>query len=93
MATAEDVKVGDVVVWISELRVEHDALVTAVWPWGNQGGPPSLNLVFVAKDENKSDNYGRQVERSTSVPHESRQPRFGHPEDKNPIGYCWKLKA
>lgn len=40
--------------------------------------PPSLNLVFVSDDMAKDDSYGRQIERETSVVHQSRQPAHGN---------------
>lgn len=40
--------------------------------------PPSLNLVFVSDDTSKDDSYGRQIERETSIVHQSRQPAHGN---------------
>lgn len=54
----------------------HKALVTAVW--GNPDDNPSLNLVYVSADETKTDQYGRQIERKTSIVHESRQGAHGN---------------
>lgn len=59
----EDLKVGDVVIYIDTLRKVHFGLVTAVW---NQA---YINLVYLSDDEAKHDSYGRQIERdATSVP-------------------------
>lgn len=43
---------------------------------------PSINVVFVVSDEAKTDSYGRQIDRATSVPH--RQLQSAH-------GYYWTL--
>src|SRR5574341_150125 len=40
--------------------------------------PPSINVVYVANDETQNDSYGRQIARSTSVPHQSVQPAPGY---------------
>lgn len=61
------VKIGDSVTFIDSLRNEIPALVTAVW------GSTCINLVYVSTDTNKSDSYGRQIERFTSVMHKSCQ--------------------
>lgn len=42
---------------------------------------PSVNLVYVSNDSTQTDSYGRQIARSTSVPHQSVQPA---------PGYYWK---
>lgn len=68
----KDLKIGDSIVFLDEHRVEHPALVTNVWQ--SSGGLPGCNLVFVVDDETKTDPYGRQIERRTSIVHESVQP-------------------
>ncbi len=79
---AKELNVGDAVVWIDEHRVEHPALVTRVWPqMSGDAREPGVNLVFVVKDESKTDPYGRQIERRTSVCHSTVQPAGA---------YCWK---
>ena len=69
-------KVGDAVRFTDELRQEHTALLTAV-----HGFPddlhPAVNLVYVSADESKTDPYGRQVDRRTSVVHRSKQSAAG----------------
>jgi hypothetical protein len=51
-------------------------------PAYGQTGMPGCNLLFIAKDSAKFDNYGRQLERATSVVHKSRQTA--------PANYwCW----
>lgn len=39
---------------------------------------PSINLVHISREEEKTDTYGRQIERATSVPHESTQTANGY---------------
>lgn len=68
------VGIGDVVVYVDPVRVEHKALVTAVW--GNEE-PCSVNLVCVSPDEGETDNYGRQIRRDTSVMPEALQAAPG----------------
>jgi len=67
-------QVGDVVVYTDHQAREHNALVTSAW--GEETG--SLNLVYASSDEGKTDSYGRQIERDTSVPHQSTQPAPGN---------------
>lgn len=56
------VKVGSVVKYFDEHNAEHNGLVTAVW------SQDCINIVHVSNDENKQDQYGRQLERgATSV--------------------------
>jgi hypothetical protein len=53
--------------------------VTAIH--GNGYGPenqPTINLVYVSTDEQKTDNYGRQIERRSSVVHKSNQGAPGY---------------
>lgn len=58
-------RVGNRVIWHESTGTAHEALITAVW------GPTCINVVFVSGDENKQDNYGRQIERATSCNHKS----------------------
>ena len=75
----QKLEVGQNVVFIDEHRKEHVALVTAVWE--SMGALPGCNVVYVTDDETKSDPYGRQIERKTSVVHQSVQPAGG---------MCWR---
>lgn len=52
-----EVTVGGRVVYCDEFARDHDALVTAVW------GPNCVNVVFVTSDEDRKDQYGRQIMR------------------------------
>lgn len=55
-------KIGDVVTYTDETGVVHpSAVVTAVH------GPECINVVYVSEDTTKTDSYGRQIERATSV--------------------------
>lgn len=65
------VKVGDSIVYHDESGHPHNALVTAVWT------PPMINLVFISGDESRTDSYGRQIERSSSVYHKSQTDVHG----------------
>lgn len=56
-------KLGQAVVYCDPKGVDHDALVTAVW------SETCCNVLWVSGDESKTDTYGRQVERQTSVTH------------------------
>lgn len=71
--------IGTQVEFVDPTGNSHDALVTAVW--GITVNPnttkPSVNLVYVSNDETKTDQYGRQIERNTSVVHESNQYAHG----------------
>lgn len=69
------VKEGDIVIFADPLGKEHNALVTTVFGTGMEF--PSVNLVYVSTDETKTDQYGRQIERNTSVVHESNQYAHG----------------
>jgi len=87
------VNVNDVVIYTDEHRVDHGpALVTAVHgesyvatPFG--GGEeydahPCINLLFVSDDESRYDDYGRQIERYTSIV---------HAHDQTGGGICWRF--
>lgn len=82
-------KVGDHVVYVDEHGQEHSALVNMVWD-GAVGHPdypvqnPTINLVVVHPDAARTDNYGRQIERHTSVPSARRTTVRGR---------CWDWPA
>lgn len=63
--------VGDVVIFHDDRGRQHNALITAVW------SQQCVNLVHVSSDENRQDDYGRQIERPTSVEHVSRKAVHG----------------
>ncbi|HSX22688.1 MAG TPA: hypothetical protein VLE97_07960 [Gaiellaceae bacterium] len=72
---AADVKTGDAVTFVDAVGREVRALVTTTFR--SQGDAPGVNVVFVDPDEAKTDPYGRQIARQTSVVHESAQPAHG----------------
>ncbi len=72
-----EVNVGDAVVFIDEKRQQHCALVTEVH--GDPGSRPSVNLLWVSDDPNERDQYGRQINRDSSVVH----------RDATYEGNCW----
>lgn len=66
-------RVSEPVVYVDPVAKAHAALVTAVW------GTKCVNLVFVSDDENKTDTYGRQIDRSaTSCNHQSQHQAPGN---------------
>lgn len=77
-AMERKLKERDSVVYIDAHRQARNALVTRVWP--NMGGADGCNLVVVCDDDTKTDPYGVQIERFTSVVHLSQQPAKG---------WCW----
>lgn len=68
-------QVGEVIVYTDEVSVEHDALVTAYW--GGDQPNMALNCVYVSGDSGKSDPYGRQLERASSVSRQSEHTAHG----------------
>ena len=82
--TTMELKVGQAVLFIDQRREWHDALITAIWgePYEGPDGRyvPCVNLLVVDHDERKSDQYGRQICRHTSVVHHTSQ---------SAPGFCW----
>jgi hypothetical protein len=74
-------QVGSAVVWHDENGQPRPALITAIHgSESNQGGIkhyPCVNLVATTIDASKTDPYGRQIERQTSVPHRLEQSAHG----------------
>ena len=71
----QKIQVGGHVKFFNEHGKEVDALVTAVW--GDPEGTPGINLTFVSLNDEKSDSYGRQIERHSSVVHGDQQSAHG----------------
>ncbi len=71
--------IGASVVFTDEYGNRYYALLTQIWGSTDdmENNPPSVNLVFVSNDDTKTDPYGRQIDRRTSVVHESRQSAHG----------------
>lgn len=64
------IQAGQAVTYVDEVGVPHAAIVTE-WH-GNVGMHATcVNLVFVSSDEKRRDEYGRQIERRSSISHES----------------------
>ena len=72
-----ETKIGDVVVYVDEKGQDHQALILAAWPGEYGSMYPGLNLVMADPDENKHDQYGRQIWRESSVPHKDDQKAPG----------------
>lgn len=75
-----ELKVGDHIKFVDEHLQAHDALVTCVWPGMGGECPPGCNLLFVCANEGQTDQYGRQIERRTSV---------AHKDGNGAPGWCW----
>lgn len=70
---------------VAELQAKHDERVAAGVPYAVAAkvSMPACNVVWVAKDKEKSDPYGRQLERQTSC-------SYGWNQGMTPfIGMCW----
>jgi len=68
--------IGDGVKVIDQHGVPHDALVSQHWGEGRRtlkegDRMPTVNVAFFSIDPSKTDQYGRQLERESSVPHKS----------------------
>lgn len=79
---------GQRVIFVDEVMVRHEALVTE---WHGETreleagehhpattSEPAVNLLIVSTDEQKRDQYGRQIERSSSIVHRSSQGAHGN---------------
>jgi hypothetical protein len=63
------VVVGSPVRVVDEQYNEHTGLVTCVHGQFSEGFTPCINVVYVSGDKTKTDPYGRQVERMSSLQH------------------------
>lgn len=73
--------IGDHVIIVDKEGQSRNGLVTTTFEgWqGNDG----VNAVIVHKDEERTDSYGRQIDREyTSVPHKNEQAAPGY-------YWCW----
>jgi hypothetical protein len=71
MSGSDKPNVGDVITYVDEVSVAHDALVTAYH--GGEQPNGAVNCVYVSSDSTKRDPYGMQLERASSV---SRQNEY-----------------
>jgi hypothetical protein len=62
------------VIFVDPVGKEHNAVVIANW---GAGDTPSVNVMYADPDDTKTDSYGRQIARSTSVVHQSNQAAHG----------------
>lgn len=69
--------VGKAVKFTDTKGVQHDALVTCDFSTKTYS-PGSVNVTYVSSDSDKSDPYGRQIERASSIPHKSNQSAHGN---------------
>jgi len=81
MEAIKPVKIGETVAFFDSYKVEHAALVTNVF------SPTCINVVYVTKDPTRTDSYGNQTERQTSVSHISQHMSE---DGKEFFGMCWK---
>lgn len=86
--------VGQPVIYVDEHALPRPALITAIHgdEYEHEGVKhyPCVNLVFASADTDKTDPYGRQIERETSVVHKLEQSAHGFyfmwtDEEPNPI--------
>ena len=77
MSEVRQPEIGQAVVFTDAHGVGHPALTTAVHGTASQGYQPAVNLVFVTGDASKTDPYGRQIERHSSVVHRVSQGAHG----------------
>jgi hypothetical protein len=68
-------EIGETVTYVDPMQKEHRSLITAVH---GSGDSPSINLVYTSDDPAKYDPYGRQLERATSVVHQTSQMAKGN---------------
>ena len=74
------VRVCDPVVYVDRYGIDRPALVTNVFDGGTpeKYPNPSINVIFVSPNGDRTDQYGRQIEHETSVPHQSNQSAHGY---------------
>ena len=76
----DSLHIGDVVTYVDEVGLEYNALVTEIWgPVDRMDtNPPCINLLYTSFDDEKTDKYGRQIERRTSIVHQMSQQAHGN---------------
>lgn len=71
---------GDMVIYHDEVGTPFNALVTSggfEYLEAERAATAYVNVLFVSEDATKKDNYGRQIERSSSVSHVSQTTAWG----------------
>jgi hypothetical protein len=75
------INIGERVIYVDPIGVEHDALITANWGAKEYDETKTLttaiNVVYVSGDEKRTDQYGRQTLHETSVTHQSSTSAHG----------------
>lgn len=71
-------QIGDSATYVDPTGKRRAAVVTAVFDNPDISRMPSINVVYVSDDDAKHDQYGRQIERQTSVPHHAQQAAHGN---------------
>jgi hypothetical protein len=66
--------IGAAVVYTDPKGQDHEAIVTNAYGTSIQG---AINVAFVSADTSRTDTFGRQIERETSVLHQTIQPTHG----------------
>jgi hypothetical protein len=77
MSEVRQAVIGQHVVFTDAHGMGHPALITAVHGSAGPDWQPSINVVIVTDDTSKTDPYGRQIERHTSVVHKAMQGAHG----------------
>jgi hypothetical protein len=72
MTEERTVAIGDAVIFTDSVGRDHNAVCT------NFFGPKCINVAHASADVARTDTYGRQLERSTSVLHQSGAPPHGN---------------
>ena len=74
-------EVGTAVVWVDEHGLPRPALLTAIHGTTREHEAvtyyPCVNLVTTTNDSSKTDPYGRQIERHSSVSHRGQHSASG----------------
>jgi hypothetical protein len=79
-AQVEPIAAGDVVQVVTEDYVQRAALVTCVHGEFREGqAPPCINVAYVSSDPSKRDPYGSQIERMSSLQHQSATTNMPRP--------------
>jgi len=67
----EQPQIGQACTVVDEVGAVHPGLITAVHGTATDTYQPSINAVFTSHDATKTDPYGRQVERLSSLVHKT----------------------
>lgn len=74
------------IIFVDSKGEAHSALATVWWDtistYRSDQGEPGCNVVYVSTDTSKTDPYGRQIEKATSVVHKMKQAAPGN-------FWCW----